>query len=312
MSTKTKAWLAFLSICIIWGTTYLAIKIGVMAFPSFLFAAIRQVAAGAIIMGIAWGMQRKADFSRSNLRLQMLIGFLMITMGNGLVTWGEKYIPSGVAALICAMMPVFGVLINLGINRAERLNWIIVFGMILGFCGVALNFRNSIADLTNTAYIAGIIATLIATTSWAVGSIIGKRKRSPVNPVFNSGLQLFFGGVFLFITSPFADDYSKGNFTDPAALWSLLYLIVVGSVLAYTAYMYALKELPVGIVMVYAYVNPLVAVLLGWWWLSEPLTWYTALSFMAIVAGVYIVNIGYKREQERALKAAVADEQPVL
>ena len=304
MSSKTKAWLALLSVCIIWGTTYLAIKIGVTYFPPFFFAAVRQLCAGSIIMIIALCMQRKADLSWKNLRIQMLIGLLMITLGNGLVTWGEKYIPSGVAALICAMMPVFGVMINLGLNKTERLNALIIIGMLLGFCGVALNFRDNIADLANTTYIVGIIATLCATTSWAVGSILGKRKRSPVNPVFNSGLQLFSGGFFLAVISPLADNYSKADFTNTEAWWSLAYLIIIGSVLAYTAYMYALKELPVGIVMIYAYVNPLVAVVLGWWWLHESLTWYTGLSFVAIVAGVYLVNMGYKKEQEKALAAA--------
>ena len=99
----------------------------------------------------------------------------MITIGNGLVSWGEKYIDSGVAALICAMMPVFAVIINLGINKKEKLNYLIMIGMTLGFFGVALNFRDSFQDLGNTKYIGGIIATLVATCSWALGSILGKK-----------------------------------------------------------------------------------------------------------------------------------------
>lgn len=312
MHNKTKAWLALIFICIAWGTTYVAIKICVLSFPAFLLAGVRQLSAGIIILALAAAFKGKGDLSFRNIRHQALVGFLMITVGNGLVSWGEKYIPSGVAALICAMMPVFAVMINLGLNRKEKLNWLIVIGMILGFFGVALNFRNSLEDLTNTKYIGGIIGTLIATSSWAFGSIIGKKSPSQINPMFNSGLQVVCGGILLLMVSPFTDSYKDIGFKDTEALWSLVYLITIGSVAAYTAYMYALKELPVGIVMTYAYVNPLVAVLVGWWWLDESLTWTTAVSFIGIVAGVYLVNMGYKREKEKAALISTPEKQSVL
>ncbi len=291
-----RALLAFFFICIAWGTTYLAIKVGVMAWPAFLYAGVRQVISGIIIIIAALSIQRQADLSRTNLTRQMLIGFLMITIGNGLVTWSEKFIPSGVAALICAMMPVCAVLINLGMNRRERMNLLITIGIALGFCGVALNFRSNFADLRNGKYIAGIIATFCATSSWALGSIVNKKNKEVINPIFNSGLQLGFGGIFLLIGSPFIDDYHQARFMDHDALWALVYLIIVGSVLAYTAYMYALKELPVGLVTVYAYVNPLVAVVLGYLLLKEPLNIYTGLSFVSILLGVFLVNRGYKQQ----------------
>lgn len=312
MQTKTKAWLALIFICIAWGTTYAAIKICVLAYPAFLLAGTRQLTAGIIILAIAIALKGKGDLSFRNIRHQMLVGFLMITVGNGLVSWGEKYIPSGVAALICAMMPVFAVMINLGLNKKEKLNWLIGIGMVLGFFGVALNFRDSLSDLANTKYLGGIIGTLIATLSWAFGSILGKKSQAQQHPIFNSGLQVAFGGIFLLILSLFTDDHSQADYTNIQAFWSLLYLITIGSVAAYTAYMFALKELPVGIVMTYAYVNPLVAVLLGWWWLNEPLTWVTGASFIGIVLGVYLVNLGYKREKEKAAAISTAEKQAVL
>ena len=312
MHSKTKAWLALLFICIAWGTTYAAIKVCVLAYPSFLLAGVRQFIAGVIILLIAYFSKGKGDLSWKNIRQQMLLGFLMITIGNGLVSWGEKYIDSGVAALICAMMPVFAVIINLGINKKEKLNYLIMIGMTLGFFGVALNFRDSFQDLGNTKYIGGIIATLIATSSWALGSILGKKTGKSGNHMFNSGLQVIFGGIFLLLLSPVTDNYAMAKFQDVEAFWSLVYLITIGSVAAYTAYMYALAKLPVGIVMSYAYVNPLVAVLLGWWWLDEALTWVTAVSFVGIVAGVYIVNRGYKLEQAKADLISANKEEAVL
>lgn len=295
MQQNTKAWAALIFICIAWGTTYLGIKYGLEALPPFLMAGVRQTIAGLIIGLMALGNRKANDWSKANIGRQALIGFLLITLGNGLVSWAEAYIPSGVAALVCATMPVMSVLITLIKHKQERINAFIIIGMLLGFAGVAINFKDSLGELSNTRYLMGIMATLIATTSWAYGSIMGKRNRQDTNPVFNSAIQVFSGGVFLLIFSPLVDDYNKINLQNTHALMAIVYLITIGSVLAYTAYMYALKHLPVGVVMIYAYINPLVAVLLGWQLAGEPLTMYTLLSFLCIALGVYLVNLGYKR-----------------
>lgn len=299
MSKHTKAYLALIFICIVWGTTYLAIRLGVQHFPAFLFAAIRQLVSGIIILAIGLFMSRKVDLSIGNIRHQAFVGFLLITLGNGLVTWGEKYVPSGVAALICSLMPIIAVMMNLIGAKKERVNGMIVAGMITGFAGVGLIFKDDVSEITNTEYLLGIFATLIATSSWAAGSVFNKKRISLINPVFNAGLQVIFGGFFLLAFSPMIDSYDYMDFWHPEVIWSLFYLVVFGSVAAYTAYMFALKELPVGIVTLYAYVNPLVAVLLGYLVLSEPLTWITALAFVSIVGGVYLVNYGYRKQHQK-------------
>ncbi|XZF16174.1 EamA family transporter [Chitinophagaceae bacterium MMS25-I14] len=296
MKRNTKAYLAFIFICIVWGTTYLALRVGVMHYPPFLFAGVRQVISGVLLAGLAILIYKKADWSIRNLLQQAFIGFLLITMGNGLVTWAEKVIPSGIAALICSMMPISAVIINI-VGGKERLNLLIVGGMLLGFAGVAFIFKDNVSDLGNNAYLMGIITLLIATTSWAFGSLMNKKRSNHANPIFNSGLQLFFGGVIMLVISPVADDYSHLEIVNKEGLLAMLYLIVFGSVLAFAAYMYALKELPVGLATSYAYVNPLVAVLLGHWWLGETLNWFTALAFVSIICGVYLVNRGYKKQQ---------------
>lgn len=296
MNKNTKAWIALIFICIAWGTTYMAIRIGVMHYPAFLFAGIRQLSAGILLMAIAYMANRQTDWNREHILRNALIGGLMITMGNGLVTWGERYIPSGVAALICSMMPIFAVLFNLLSSRREHFNTTIALGLLLGTIGVGLIFKDSIKDFTNTAYIAGMIATLIATSSWAFGSIVSKRNTRQSNPMFNSGMQLFFGGAFLFLLSPLVDDYTNIDYSNKAALLSLVYLIIFGSVIAYAAYNFALSTLPVGVVTLYAYVNPLVAVVIGYLLMKEPLDQYTILAFITIIAGVYLVNRGYRRQ----------------
>jgi drug/metabolite transporter (DMT)-like permease len=307
MTRHTKAYIALIFICIVWGTTYLAIRMAVIHYPAFLFAAIRQVVSAAIIMVIGVMMSRKVDLSGRNLLHQAIVGFMLITVGNGLVTWGERQIPSGVAALICSLMPICAVIVNLVLSRKDKLNAYILIGMLIGFAGVGLIFKDDVSDITNRAYVLGAIATFIATSSWAAGSVYNslhnKKAISVVNPIFNSGLQLLFGGIFLFMCSPLIDDYNRMDFMHPEVLWPMVYLIIFGSVLAYTAYMFALKELPVGIVTLYAYVNPLVAVLLGYLVLKEPLTIYTAMAFISIVTGVYLVNHGYRKQhREKAIE----------
>lgn len=296
MSTHTKAWTALIFVCIAWGTTYLGIKLALEALPPFLMAGIRQVIASAIIFLMAMGNKLSKDLSRANIVRQACIGFLLITMGNGLVSWAESYIPSGVAALLCATMPIMSVLLNLTVHRTEKVNSLIVLGMLIGFTGVALNFKDSLKDLSEPRYILGILVTLVATFTWAFGSALSKKNRPDANPIFNSALQVGSGGVFLLLLSPAVDDHSLIDLQHGQGLGALAYLIIVGSVLAYTAYMYALKHLPVGLVMVYAYVNPLVAVILGWWLASEPLTMTTVISFLCIVGGLYLVNKGYRKK----------------
>lgn len=297
MNRITKAYLALIFISIGWGTTYLAIRVGVMHYPAFLFAAIRQVISGVILVAIALILNRHADLSWKTIRANIISGFLLITMGNGIVTYTEKFIPSGVAALICSLMPLNAVLLNIFISKSEKVNSTIIAGLLLALGGVGFIFKDNVADLANPSYLWGIVAIYFGTMAWAYGSIINAKPKQTFNPLFNAGMQLLFGGVMLGICSPVIDSFEGFEPFQPDAMWSLVYLIIVGSVAAYAAYMYALRVLPVGIVTLYAYVNPLVAVILGYFILDEKLTWYTAISFAAIVSGVYIVNTGYKKQK---------------
>ncbi|MEI8280000.1 MAG: EamA family transporter [Bacteroidota bacterium] len=294
--------MALVFISIVWGTTYLGIRVGAMHYPAFLFAGVRQVSAGIILMSIALLISRQYDVSRKNVVQQMIVGFMLITMGNGLVTWGEKYVPSGIAALICSMMPICAVIINLSSSKKEHFNLMIGIGMLLGFAGVGLIFKDNLADLANKSYLLGIICVFTATFFWSLGSIRNKKSVAPINAILNSGMQLFFGGVFLLLFSPVVDTYKDMVLWQPEALMALVYLIIFGSVLAYAAYMFALSELPVGVVTLYAYINPLVAVLVGYLVLHEQLTWYTALAITTIIVGVFFVNKGYRKAHKSILE----------
>jgi drug/metabolite transporter (DMT)-like permease len=201
------------------------------------------------------------------------------------------------------MMPISVVILNLLFSKAERPDWIIGLGMLLGFAGVALIFRNDLVALQDPKYLFGVFATLFATFGWGGGSILSKKWGNSVNPMMDAGVQVGFGGIFLLLFSPLVDNYSVADWYNKEAFWALLYLILFGSVFAFTAYRYALKHLPVGFVTSYAYINPLVAVLIGFF-VGEVVTGWTILSFIAIIAGVAIVNTGYqRRKRQEALSA---------
>lgn len=298
MKDTSKAYFSYFLICVIWGTTYLAIRVAVLHYPPFLMAGVRQVISGVLMIIIALLINRKADLSFKNLLRQSIIGFLLITMGNGLVTWGEQYVQSGVAALICSTMPISAVLINIAKGK-ERLNFLIIVGMLISFGGVALIFQDQIQyETNNKLFIFGIVATFIATISWAFGSILNTNHKSAINSFFNVGFQVVVGGTLMLLISPVVDDYSQLVLWSTEGLMAVLYLIIFGSIIAYAAYMYALKILPVGFVTSYAYINPLVAVVLGYLMLHEPLNQYTIIYFVLIISGIIIVRRGYKIQKK--------------
>ena len=224
----------------------------------------------------------------------------MITLGNGLVSWAEVYVPSGVAAIICSFMPVWVVLINLTINRAELPNGLIVFGVFTGLGGIILVFNEHLADFVNSNYQLGIVFIFIASLTWALGSVIIKRSKDGSNPFFNAGLQMLFGGLWCFVLSFLFDDLSSLQWTARVG-FSLAYLIVVGSVAAFAMYVYALTQLPITIASLYSYVNPLVAVVLGWFVLDEKLNLKIGVAIVVTAVGIYLVNRGYQLKSQKAI-----------
>jgi drug/metabolite transporter (DMT)-like permease len=287
------AYIALTAVCIIWGTTYLALRIAVLHFPPFLFTAIRQTTAGLLLLTFILTIGKVAFPSRSHILRQAIGGFFMISLGNGLVAWAEMHIPSGVAAIICSLMPVMVILINVMISKDERPNVPIIIGLALGMIGIVMIFSEHIAEFSNTQYLIGILMTFTAVISWAGGSIWIKKQNGQSNAFVNAGLQMFFGGLWLYPFSFVFDDWSNISWSNEAA-YSMLYLIVFGSIIAYASYSYALKKLPMTIVSLYAYVNPVVAVLLGWGILGEKLNGKIIIAILLTIAGIYIVNKGYQ------------------
>jgi drug/metabolite transporter (DMT)-like permease len=287
------AYLALTVVCIIWGTTYFALRIAVLHFPPFLFTAMRQLTAGTLLISFILIFRKAALPSLGQILHQAIGGFFMITLGNGLVAWAEMQVPSGIAAVICSLMPVMVILINLSINREEKPTLPIILGVAFGLIGIIMIFGENLAEFSNRDYIFSIVLIFTAAMCWAGGSIWIKKRNTNSNPFLNAGLQMFFGGVWLVPLTLMFDDLTTVQWSAEAT-YSLVYLILIGSIVAYTCFSYALRKLPMTIVSMYAYVNPIVAVLLGWLFLDEKLNLKIGIAILITIAGIYIVNRGYQ------------------
>lgn len=300
---QSKAYLALFTICIVWGTTYLAMLIGVSSFPAFLFSGLRHFIAGLIIWLSLPLLKRKISLTRQDIVKQVIPGVLMLALGNGTIGWAEKYIPSGLAALIVSIMPVYVVLINFVTGKGKgSLNGKIIFGLLLGCAGIVLIFKDNLTDLTDTKYLMGVLVTFAASLSWAAGTVYMKNSGATTDSYVNTAIQLSSGGLVLLLSSPFLDDLGQLAHIEPKSLWALAYLILFGSLLSFLCYIYAVKNLPVGLVSIYAYINPFIAVSLGFVWNQEKVTWITIIAFFTTLSGVFWINRGYKNKTQQQLK----------
>lgn len=286
------AYIALGAICLIWGTTYLALRIAVLHFPPFLFVVIRQLCSGMLLATLAFVFAGAKWPSRQNVKRQAIAGFLMITLGNGLVAYAEVLIPSGVAAIICSLMPMMVIVINLTVNREERPTLPIIIGVLVGLIGIVMIFGEHISEFSKLEYQVGIFLIFAAVIAWAGGSVWLKKRNTEGNLFLNTALQMLFGGIWLIPFTLLFDDLTHVSWSMEAGL-SLAYLIVFGSVIAYACFSYTLRTLPMTILSLYAYVNPVVAVILGWLVLNEKLNLMITLSIGVTIAGIYIVNRGY-------------------
>jgi len=294
MKTNTKAYIAVLIVCIFWGTTYLALRIGVKDFPPFLFSAIRQVSAGVLLFIGMYAFGKLEKLSWNDIFRQAIPGFLLITLGNGIIGWAELYIPSGLAALIVSVMPIYLVIINAFTNQEkQQFSLRIISGFVLGCAGIVLIFKDNLSDLGKPEYLWGILASFAACFFWAIGSIYMKKNTFRTSAYSNAAIQFTSGGIGCLLFSLLFDDYATMGDVSAESLWALIYLILIGSLLAYMSYLYAIRHLPVIVVSTYAYVNPVIAILLGVAILNEKITWITVLALAITLYGVFLINTGF-------------------
>ena len=301
-------WAALLVVYIVWGSTYLAIALVVDSMPPLLAAGARFFAAGLIMAGalaLRSGPSRMR-ISRPELGGAAFVGAALLMLGNGGVSMGEQTVPSGLAALIIGVVPL--VVLVLRRLAGEKLSVIGVGGVVLGFIGLGVLVIPRGID--GTTDIVGMALLVMASTFWATGSFFSRRLSLPADLLVSTAYQLLLGGSFLLMAGLAIGEWPQvveGGFTD-ASIWSFIYLIIFGSLLAYTAYTWLLQNAPISKVATYAYVNPVVAVVLGAVVLNEQLDVAMILGAVMIVASVAFIA---RTESGPAARDVTLDSAPV-
>jgi drug/metabolite transporter (DMT)-like permease len=294
MVTKNaRAIIAWLNVCVIWGTTYLVIRIGVGHMPPMLFAGIRWVAAGLVFIAFLKWRGRRLPRAGELVHLAV-VGLALIGFGNGLVVYAEQWIPSGLAALIITTVPLFMVGLESLLPSGPRLNAIVMSGLMMGLGGAYLIFGEEAAHLSDSQNLPGVLGLLGAVVAWSAGSLYSKYVKLEVHPLMGASVQMLLAGIVLSALGVALGEVSRLRFEAGGAL-SLAYLVVVGSFVGYTSYIYALANLPLSLVATYAYINPVIALFLGWVVLDEAITFRVLAAASVIILGVFVVKQGTDR-----------------
>ncbi|MGD9630119.1 MAG: EamA family transporter [Pyrinomonadaceae bacterium] len=295
---------AFAAVYIFWGSTYLAIKYTIETLPPFLMAGSRFAFAGAILL--VWARFTK-DYETPRLvhwKTAAIVGTFLLLGGNGAVVLASQYIPSSLTALLVATEPLWIVLLSWLWLRTGRPNWRVGLGLLIGFVGVYLLIAGKPAGVDGGGYgrWIGIVAVMVGALSWATGSIYGLRSPTPRSSLLTAGMQMLAGSVSLFAVGLLRGEYAS---FDPSAvssssIFALVYLIVFGSLIGFTAYSWLLKNAQPAMVSTYAYVNPVIAVILGWSIAGESMTAQMLIGAFVVVASVVLITAN-KRDRPRKM-----------
>lgn len=285
---------AFFSIYVIWGSTYLAIRYAVAYIPPLYTAGFRHLIAGIILL--AWALAKGLRPSWRQIRASLVIGFLFFLIGHGSLHWAETQVPSGLASLLIASEPIWVFLMASAAERRWRMNGFLLAGVVLGLAGVALLLGRDVWSAGRGVFL-GAIACLIGAIFWSAGIIYSRRSHLSGSPLLLSALSLLAGSAMLITTATLLGEYRGFSLHSvPLRSWlALAYLIVFGSVIAFTAYNWLLEHYSPTLVATHTYINPIVAVLLGWWFAGEQISLNVALSAGMVIAAVFLVDRGMAR-----------------
>ncbi|WP_374174419.1 DMT family transporter [Flavobacterium tructae] len=279
--------LALCWVSFFWGTTWLASKEGVKHMPALQLATIRQFLGGILYVG--YFLLKKQPWPKGKQwRTILILSFLNFVCSNGLSTWGVKYMSSGLGAIISALFPIWIIIINF--FNGQKIAKMALIGILISFGGVCIIFMDYISDFLRPDFQFGIILMTASTITWAFGILETKKKASSFNPYFSLGLQMLISSVFLFgITEAAGVNIPLSEIPLPS-LWSITYLVLIGSVLTFIAFIYSLQHLPTEISSIYVYINPIVAMILGSFIFGETLTQAIAIGTIVTLTGLYLVN----------------------
>lgn len=307
MNRSTKAYIALGLVCLIWGTTYLAMRTGVAHMPGLMLSAIRNTLSGIIVIG--WFISRGYGIpDRKTLLRLALVGILMLGFGNGCMCWGEQTVPSGMASVLAALNPLCMALFSILLMRGQRLTGKVLIGLAAGLAGILVIFYPMLLHPGHGGFAFGTMVIAIGVLGWSAGSVYAAGQQFPVNIFYACGWEFLSGGLALTVFSITTGHTIPLGAIDRESWLSIAYLVGAGSLVGYIAYQYALKYLPTPQVAIYGYVNPIVALFLGWLLLSEKLNWRIFLGALITLAGIYLVQSSYQRIK-RAGKALAPEQR---
>ena len=284
------AYFAWLAVCLIWGTTYLGIRITLETMPPALMCALRWIIAGTLLVGYLV-IKGEPLPSRSRWPGIMLMGFLLLFIGNGGVAFAEQWVPSGLAAVMVATSPFWMAGVEAAISNGERMTGRTWFGLLVGFAGIVVLVwpELSLQTADSQRFLLGVVLLQVASLGWSIGSAYSRRHARDDHVLGTTALQMLAGGLMLGILGTVRGEWAQLAF-NPRTTAALLYLATLGAIGGFVAYTYALRHLPVSFVSLYAYINPIIAVALGVLLLAEPFNVRIAAAAALVLVGVGIVR----------------------
>ena len=288
---QTRIFVAFAAVYVIWGSTYLFIRFAIDTIPPFILGTWRYAIAGGALY--AFALMRKAPRpTRAELQIAIITGLLMPGMGNGGVIWAEQTVSSSLVALIVSMVPIWIVLIDWLRPSGRRPRPMMFLGLTLGFLGMIILIGPSSLIGQGTVPISGLLVLFVGSVGWSIGTLLTRKKRAGGSPILFSAIQMLSAGAGFGIASLLFGEYSTFSVAQISTRsWlSVAFLVVAGSIIAYTAYVYLLKHTSAAKAATYAYVNPVIAVILGWLFANEPIGARTLVAAAVLLAGVAIIT----------------------
>jgi len=300
---SARVWGALLIVYVVWGSTYLGILYAIDTIPVFLSMGIRFFLAGGLLylFAVRRGDHESDRIGRKQWLAAAIVGALLFVGGNSMVAWAETRVDTGVTSLLIAAVPLWMALFD-RVANGQRLSRSTLVGLAVGFGGVALLAWPSGPGRID---LLGAVALLVSGMAWAAGSLYSRHAALPRRPLVNSSMQMFTGGVFLMILAAASGELTEIGHVSTKSILAMVYLIVFGSWIAFSAYSWLIRTVPTALASTYAYVNPLVAVFLGWAVLSEPISART-IAAGAIILGAVALIVTPSREPARRVPAAVA------
>lgn len=302
---KAKGYIALAITCVVWGTTWVASKVGVSEIPALQMASIRQLLGGLCFVIFFMGYKKLPLPTLKQFRWILVMSVLMFVFANGLSTWSLKYIPTGLSALIGALYPLSVVIIERLFFKTKNMNVLTFIGLFLGLTGVGIVFYESAFNNLSKDFLIGIGLSVFAMLCWSIGTIFLSRNKASINPYYGTGWQMLVSAVILFIMA---------NLTQPTVAlasislrgWlAVLYLVLFGSIVAFIAFIYSMKVLPAAISSLFAYINPLVAMIVAAFVLDERLTINILWGASVTLIGVYLVNLSIKRNTKVIVESEI-------